>query len=670
MVKGALAPSKTASALKQTDEIPVLEDNTSMSPKIKNTFIILPKEKEPQLQVVQLKKVPAKPTEREKQGLAHRVEVERTTDRELTAQELHKLEDGAIMTFERPERVFTAVQEARQLCHLKSTETLEVLHKNAEGGLKKTLQQKQKKKTEVPRVNTQKLTLPPAADKQKESVKPNTFEIEKPEQDKHQTLQQHQVHTKPQELDKNVLGQQAEVTKEAEAKLIASELQDRQDHERITLETTSRVLPSAVGSAELGFVKIAEQLEVSEKFKWTRSYKVQQERELKANGKNMVNTVPKKSEEQEAVRLKAFINSQKQETNKLTKSKQEVQLKTDYECSSFKTGLSPILRQASVAIEKTENSDALGTSPDKVQKVNKSQLEIQQKRSIDQTLMGKGTKAAGQELLDIEHTLVFMTEKQGEQVVLKPFTKVTETKEASEKNHKILDTEVPDQLPKAEDTKSLKDPQDVKKKSACKKETSLEKKGTTLPDPRACLSREKDMIAEKDSNVEFQKTETDTFGIKEIFSLMSTKPVEQLEIVELETLISSTFDKYDPEDLEHVSTEERLEPKKVKGLSKPISPKSSSLNKVHMKPPEKEDLVPQRIPLAKEISPKVVQISRVSTQPEEEVDKIVAEEKDCETEEMWGWDLVPAEDWEGEREDGVLQAPGMPGPKRGELGIW
>lgn len=127
------------------------------------------------------------------------------------------------------------------------------------------------------------------------------------------------------------------------------------------------------------------------------------------------------------------------------------------------------------------------------------------------------------------------------------------------------------------------------------------------------------------------------------------KPVEQIQKVELKKTPS-------PKDREQkakkVETEERFSTIRLK--------KSPQRAAAAAEEPGEEQLH-----LVKQVSPGAVQVKKVPTRLEEEVFEEVPEEE--EEEEVWGWELLPAEDWMGEGLDGAVETPGPPGSKRGEV---
>lgn len=105
---------------------------------------------------------------------------------------------------------------------------------------------------------------------------------------------------------------------------------------------------------------------------------------------------------------------------------------------------------------------------------------------------------------------------------------------------------------------------------------------------------------------------------------------------------------------------------------KTVLPKESVEAVTLKKIPKKPSPDDKKVPLFKEVSPGAVQMKKVATQPEEEVFEeefpTADEEAEQEEDEAWGWELVPQEpdiDWEGEREEGAVEVPGM--TRKGEM---
>lgn len=128
------------------------------------------------------------------------------------------------------------------------------------------------------------------------------------------------------------------------------------------------------------------------------------------------------------------------------------------------------------------------------------------------------------------------------------------------------------------------------------------------------------------------------------------KPVQQIQKVELKKTPS-------PKDREQkakkAETEERFSTIRLKKSPQRAAPEEPGEEQLH---------------LVKQVSPGAVQVKKVPTRLEEEVFEEVPEEE--EEEEVWGWELLPAEDWMGEGLDGAVETPGPPGPpgsKRGEV---
>lgn len=312
--------------------------------------------------------------------------------------------------------------------------------------------------------------------------------------------------------------------------------------------------------------------------------------------------------------------------------------------------------------------------------INKDQKEIPHKKKVDQVPKDVETTAA--EKLRRKPKIISTPDKEKEQVVLKPFTKITKPEEkpekASEEKKKPLDTKVPsqatkepkEQLKKAEKTVTPKKDNETPQEKPAEKPSPPSQKEEERPSP----PKQTDILKK---SPEIKKTPSPKAKISQDKpeEEKPLKPIEQLKKVELKKTPSPKIEKIKPSEVEQIPIEKKPSGEKVKRIPKTVSPKDSTetvtLKKVPKKPsPEGPSERPDtgRIPLVKEISPGAVEMKRVTTQPEEEVceeegEKMVADED----EEVWDWELVPPEDWEGEGVDGALETPGMPGAKRGEV---
>lgn len=676
-----LLPQTTVPPLKQKGNIPE-------SHKLKSKSTRIPKEKEPEPEVIKLKKVPVKVPEPEKQIITHKAEVTRHQDTELMVHGLHDRDDREIITLGRTEQVFTAEEEALQLSHFEETEMVRVVKKTEKEGWTRTPKPQKEEEPKAPSADKKKITKLPKKDEQEESVKLKPFEKSGKPEEEIQKIKLKKVPTKPKEPEKEVKTHKVEVTRHYDTELTVHELHGREDWEVITL-ITERVFTADEEASELGYIEEPEKLEAEdEKTRWIRTPKAPKDEEPEMDSsKKKIKKLPKQEEEQEIVILKPFEKPQKPEAAEPPKAKKESEAKSDTEHTPFKKGETPNRDQPTAAIKHKKDEAALDATPD----ASEDQKEIPQKKKVDQ--VPKVEELTTTDKLRGKPKLISTPDKDKEQVVLKPFTKHSKDEEKPEKateeeKKKHVDVKVASRTPRDETPKGLKEQQQkVEKIVTSKKENEKpqEKEGLTVPPKKPTPPGKKEVIpqteAEKEipqkqrdalkKGVELKKTPSPRVGKDKVEDEKAFKPIEQLKKVELKKTLSPK-----PKEPEQVPIEKKLSAEKVKKAPKTVSPKDSieavSLKKVQKKPSPEEASEPEkpgkgRVPLVKEVSPGAVQMKKVPTQSEEEVFEEEAEEMEGEEEEeAWGWELVPAEDWEGEGVDGVLETPGMPGGKRGE----
>ncbi|XP_074514109.1 uncharacterized protein LOC141782002 [Sebastes fasciatus] len=643
-------------------------------------------EEEPQK--IQLKKVPTKPKEPEKEVITHKIEVTRHQDVELTIHGLHDRDDREIITVGRTERVFTAEEETAQLGYFEEVEKVSVVEKTEKQVWTRTPKPQKEEEPEVPKVQKKKITKLPKADEQKDSAKLKPFEKSRKPEEEPQKIQLKKVPTKPKEPEKEVITQRVEVTRHYDAEMTVQKLHEREDREILTLGRTERVFTAAEEASELGQREEPEKLEAEdEKSKWIRTPKAPKGEEPEPDlTKKKIKKLPKKEEEQEEVTLKPFVKPEKPETAEPAKAKKEGEAKTDTERTPFKGVETPQRDLPATAVKHRQDEDAPLTSPEVSPDVTKDQKEIPQVVQIP-----KDEESTAADKLRGKPKIISTPDKEKEPVMLKPFTKVTKPEEKPDKapeedKTKHADTKVPSRTPREGTPKELKEEQlrKVEKTSTPKKEDEKPQKKEEpavppkKPSPPGKKEAEKE-IPQKQSDilkkgVELKKTPSPRVGKDTVEEEKTLKPLEQLKKVELKKTPSPKVDKPKPKELEPV--EKKPSAEKVKRSPKTVSPKDSveavTLRKVPKKPspeeaPEPEEPSKGRIPLVKEVSPGAVQMKKVPTQPEEEVFQEEAEVMEGEEEEeAWGWELVPPDDWEGEVVDGAVETPGMPGAKRGE----
>lgn len=697
VIKCVFTASTTVPPLKLKGKIPVQEAKTPESPKLKSKFTRIPKEKEPEPEVIKLKKVPVKPSEPEKQVVTNKAEVTRHHDPELTVHGLHDREDRDIITLGRTQRVFTAEEETVQLGQFEEAERFAVVQKTEKEGWTRTPKPQKEEEPEMPNIDKKKIIKLPKADEQKESVKLKPFEKSGKPEEEPLKIKLKKVPTKPKESEKEVITHKVEVTRHYDTELTVQKLSDREDREVITLGRTERVFTAAVEASELGHTEEPEKLEADdEKSRWIRTPKAQKDDEPEPDlTTKKVKKLPKKEEEQEVVTLKPFEKPQKPGAAEPSKDNKEGEAKTDTEHTPFKRGETPQRDQPTAAIKHRKDEDAPLTSSEETPDVSKDQKEMTQRKKVGQVPKDEEPTAADK--LRGKPKIISTPDKTKEQVVLKLSAKVAKPEEkqakaSEEEIKKPVDTRVPSRTPRDETPKELKEQQlrKVEKTAPPKKddEQPPEKEEPAVLPKKPSPSGKKEAVPQNEvekeipqkkadilkKGIKLIKTPSPSVGKDKVEEEKPLKPIEQLKKVELKKTPSSKVDEPKPKELEHASVEKKPSAEKVKRIPKTVSPKveAVTLKKVPTKLSPGEASEPEkpskgRVPLVKEVSPGAVQMKKVPTQPEEEVFEEEAQEMEGEEEEeAWGWEVVPTEDWEGEGVDGALETPGIPGGKRGE----
>lgn len=686
--------STTVPPLKQKGKVPVQDRKKPESSKLGDKFTRIPKEKESEPEVMKLKKVPVKPPEPEKQVLTHKAEVTRHHDPELTVHGLHDREDREIITLGRTEQVFTAEDELIQLGQFEEAERVVVVQETEKEGWTRTLKPPKVEEPEVPSVDKMKITKLPKADEQKEYIKLKPFEKQGKPEEELQKIKLKKVPTKPKEADKEVITHKVEVMRHYDTELTVQKLHDRENRELIILGRTEQVFTADEHASILGHQEEPEKLEQEdEKSRCIRTPKALKNDEPGLDlTKKKIKKLPKKEEEQEVVTLKPFKKPQKQEADDAPKTKKEEEAKTDIAYTPFKRGEILQRDQPTAAIKCRKDEDAPLKSPEITPDVSQDQKEISQNKEVEQ--VPKDEKATSADKHHGTPEKMYTPDKEKEQTVLKPFTKVAKPQKKPEKaveeeKKKPMEAKISS---RDETPKELKEQQirQVEKTATPKKEVekSHEKKEATVPPRKPSLPGKKEVIPHKEAEKEIPQKQTQVpkkaTEIKKTPSRVGKdkaeeephKPTEQLKKVELEKTPPTKTEKTKPKEDEVIPTQKKPSPEKARGIPKTVSPKDSVeaviLKKVPKKPSPEEVSEPEkpskiRVPMAKEVSPGAVQMKKVPTQPEEEVLEVEAQEVEGEEEEeAWGWELVPPEDWEVEGVNGALETPGMPGGKRGE----
>ncbi|TNN69530.1 hypothetical protein EYF80_020176 [Liparis tanakae] len=665
------------------DKIPVQEAKDPESPQ-KSKFTRVPKEKEPEPEAVKLKRVPVKAPEPEKQVVSLKAEVTRHQDMELTVHGLHDRDDREIITLGRTERVFTAEEGMVQLDSFDEAEEVTVVQKTEKKGWTRTPKPQKEEEPEVPKLEKKKITKLPKADEQKDSNKLKPFEKSGKAEEETLKIKLKKVPTKPKEPEKEVITRKVEVTRHYDTEMTVQRLRDRDDREVLALGRTERVFTADEEVPELTHMEEPETLEVEdEKSRWMRTPKTTKGEEPEPDlTKKKIKMLPKKEEEQEVVALKPFEKPEKSEEVEPSKAQKEGEATAIAEHTPFKRVETPQRDQPTSALKHRKDEDAPLTSPKVTPDASKDQKDIQLKEKSH-----RGPKEEEPTVVDRlcrKPEVIATTEKKNEQIMLKPFTKVTQPGEkpdtvAEEEKPKVPSPrdghskEVKEQLREVERTKTPK-----------KEDEKLKEKGEPTvppkkPSPPGRKPVEKEIPPKQTGlvkGVELKKTPSPGMPKDKDEEEKPFKPIEQLKKVELKKTPSPKIEKPRPKELEQVPVEKKPSAERFKRIPKTVSPKDSveavALKKVLKKPSPEEAAEPAKpgkgkIPLVKEVSPGAVQMKKVPTRPEEEVVKEEAEEREGEEEEeAWGWELVPNDDWESEVVDGEVQTPGMPVGKRGE----
>lgn len=384
LIKDLFTPSTTVPSLKIKGKIPVQEAKPSESPKIKGKFTRIPKEKEPEPEVVKLKKVPVKPPEPEKQVVTHKAEVTRHQVPELSVCGLHGREDREIVTLGRTEQKFMAEEKTVKSGHLGEMETVQVVQETESKGWTRAVKPQTEDDSEVPGVVKKKITKLPKTDEQKEDVKLKPFEKpEKPEPEQ-QKIKLKPVPSRPNVDEKEIITYTAEVTKYQDSELTAQKLQDDDRHMEI-LGKPDRVFTAEQTAHELSHMDEPKPQEPEQdKSKWIKTIKEQKDKEPEPDlSKKKIKKLPKKDEEQEVVTLKPFKKPQKQEAAE-RKAKDEVQAKPEIEHRPYQRGEGLHRDQPTVAVKSKEDADVALTSPGTTPDVSKAQKETAQLEKTDQ----------------------------------------------------------------------------------------------------------------------------------------------------------------------------------------------------------------------------------------------------------------------------------------------
>lgn len=669
------------------------------SPKMKSKFTRITKHKEPEPEVIKLKKNSVKPPELDKQVVTHKAEVKRHQVQELFVHGLHDREDREIITLGRTEKVFTAEEEAYQLGHLEDPKGIIAVQEMKKEGWIRTSKPQKEEGTKVATVDKKKITQLPRVEDQDEIVKLKPFERFAKQEKEQQKSKLKKAPTKPMEPEKDRI-QKAEVTRHHNTEMTVHELHDEEKRELTTLGRTERVLTADEEAHKQSYKEECETSEAEdETTRWIRTPQMAKDEEPGRDlSKKKIKVFAKKEEEPEIVTLKPFEKLQKAVAVEPPEAKKESETKTDQEFTSFRRVGTPQRDQPTAATKHRRDEDVPLTSPDSTPDDNDDQKDVPWQRKVDQVPKNDEPKVTDK--LHGKPKAVLTAGKEQEQVFPDHLKNVYNAEEKFEKaseeeTEKPMDTKVPTSIP------TDKTPKDVKKqpsreddKTTTPKEpdrTPQEKEGpafrATKPSPpikEMVIPQEETEgeitqkpVVNPKKGIELGKTPSPRIGKDKVEDLEKAfKPIEQIKKVGLKKIPSPRVDKPKSKEQEQVSIKKNRSAEKVQNITKD-SPQDSraavNLKQVPKRPSSEEPLEPESpgrgwVPLVKEVSPGAVEMKKVPTHLEEEVFQEGGEEMTGQAdEEVWGWELVPSEDWEGQGVDGALETPGMPGGKRGEV---
>ncbi|KAI4795901.1 hypothetical protein KUCAC02_029582 [Chaenocephalus aceratus] len=617
-------------------------------------------EEEPQR--IQLKKVPTKPKEPEKEVITQRCEVTRHYDSELSVQKLRHREDRELLTVVRPERVFTAAEDSPDSGHMEEPEELET--EDEKSRWTRTPKAPEEEEPE-PDFSKKKIKKLPKKDEEQEAVTLKPFERPK----------------KPEAPEP------AKSTEEAEAKTDT----ERTPYKRV--ETPQRGQPAAAikhSEDQPAHSSPEVPADVGKDQVMLKPFTKPKEKPEEAS-----EALKPKEKEPEVVTLKKVLVKPPEPEKQVVTHKAEVTKLQDVELvvhglherddreiitlgrtervftAEEQTAQLGHFEEAERADEKKDSTklkpfEKSGTPEEEPQRIQLKKVPTKPKepekevitqrcevtRHYDSELsVQKLRHREDRELLTVvrpERVFTAAEDSPDSGHMEEPEELETEDEKSREaREKKAVDTKVPRLAPSEEAPKDLKKVE----KTADPQEDDEEEEAA--PDRKASPPGKKD-TPQKQADilkkaVELKKTHSPRAGKDKVDEDKAVKAIEQLKKAELRKTPSPR-------------------------VETTISPKDSveavTLKKTPRKSPPEEAPGRGRIPLGKEVSPGAVQMQKVPTQPEEEVFEEEAEVKEGEEEdEAWGWELVPPEDWEGEAVDGERQTPGMPGARRG-TGTW
>lgn len=595
--------TKSTAAVKQKGKTPPVQEDKPQ----KSGSSREPEEKEQQPEGIRLRKVPVKAPEPAKQVLTHTAEGMRHHDRDLSAHGLLGREERDTATQRRSELVLDANQEAVWKGSFLEVESV-IAVEEVEGEVWTRSPKKEKEdEPKVPDVEKKKVHSQLKEKEQKESVKLKYFKKSEKQNEDLENLENiklKKVPPKSKEPEKKIVTCRAEVTRQHNSEVVAEKLSLREDGEVEAARKSGHLLPAAQEPSDLSHIEDL--------------HKFQED-----NGKNTQIRAPKNSSLEE---------SDKDVTMK--GKKLLPQKEGEQEVVKLKPFKKTQRAETEQPTETQKNSETkTGSRPSPFQRSGaplRDQLSAMVHPKEDQQRLAQRSEPAA------AHRPVLSTPDKKKELLTSrppPTDHQQEDKaDAASEHRKPGPTE---KTPK--DLKDLgpsKETPERKKPGLSEKETAVEKK----PENQADTDK-------KEPKPKMTPSLRVAKGKPEV------KPVEQIQKVELKKAPS-------PKDREQkakkVETEEKFSTIRLKK-----SPQRAA---------QPEEPGEEQLHLVKQVSPGAVQVKKVPTRLEEEVfEEVPEKEEGGEEEEVWGWELLPAEDWTGEGLDGAVETPGPPGSKRGEV---
>lgn len=537
-------------------------------------------------------------------------------DPDLSVHGLHNREDRDIITLGRTEKVFTAEEETVPLGYFAEVERVIAVEETERDSWTRSPKPKRDEEPEELNVEKKKVNELQKDEEQKESVKLKPFKKSEKQDEEPERVRLKKVLPKPKEPEKEVITHQGEVTRHYDSEVTVQKLRPRDDREVKTVVRTERVFTATQEPSDLGHTEELQKLEAEdEKNAWIRTPKGPKDGESEKHlTKKKIKLLQKKEEELEVVKLKPFEKPQKTEAEEPANTQKKSEVET--ERSSVKRSEALQRDQPTASIEHREDSQ-----------VNKDKQEVNLRTEDgpkDEELAATHRPEGKGGLVSTSHVTMKLPA-----TAHKHEDKADRTSD-NKRSH-----------PKEKTQKDLEEPQlskdDIPKSPEKKKRSPSEKK-----------------VAEE--KIPQKQTEPLTKGLEPKWALSPRVTKDKAEDNHSITPVDTSDLKPKPKDLE---TEKKL--------------RTVTLKRTPQKPsPEKalgpEEPTEKQVHLVKQVSPGAVQVKKVPTQPEEEVFEEETEEKEgAEEEEAWGWELVPSEDRGGEGMDGVVETPGPPSSKRGEV---